>query len=302
MTDPIQHLNRHMHRYRRVCQWLVLAVLVGVPLLNTSGIHAVAGTLYSFSIGQLTVMDPALVIQGILLTGQFAFPWLIAAAVPFLLAAFLGKVFCSWMCPFNLLGEFAQKIGEKCLPARTRVRFTNPPAYRYWVIFAGILVIMTILGVPLMTYLSMPGLISGQLSDWIVQNSVGIEIVLVGILLVLEVGTRSRFWCKYICPVGATLALAMHRRTLRVQYFPQKCQACRVRGSHKPCSNACPFHLDPRRADIYPYCMNCGECVVVCRQWGRALVLGFTSHGRTKIAVGESASKTERSKKEVNNE
>ena len=282
MFDPIRHFNHHLHLYRRISQCLVLAAIVLIPLFNTFQINAVVGTFYSLTIGHLTLMDPALFIQLVLLTGKVAFSWLLAAAIPWVLAAFLGKVFCSWMCPFNLLVEWAQhlrrRIGKSALPPR----FANPPAMRYWVILASIFLVLAVLGIPLINFISMPGLISAQIADFIINKTLGIEVLLIFLILILEMVGRSRFWCKYLCPVGATLALARYKHTLRVVYSPQKCEACTVRGPHKPCGNACPFHLDPRRPDIYPYCFNCGECVAVCQQRGRALTLSFSAASISK--------------------
>ncbi|NOX37929.1 MAG: 4Fe-4S binding protein [Calditrichaeota bacterium] len=282
MVDPVRHLNNHLHLYRRISQCLVMAAIILIPVLNTFQVNTVIGTFYSLTIGHLTVMDPALLIQLVLLTGKLAFPWLLAAAIPFLMAAFLGKVFCSWMCPFNLLGEWAQHLRRRIGKPAPPLRFFNPPAIRYWMILAGLFLILAILGIPLINFISMPGLISAQIADLIVNKTLGIEVALVFIILLLEMATRSRFWCKYLCPVGATLALPMHRHTLRVAYSPQKCEACTVRGPHKPCGNACPFHLDPRRPDIYPYCYNCGECVAACQQRGQALRLTFTPTRKIK--------------------
>jgi ferredoxin-type protein NapH len=149
-------------------------------------------------------------------------------------------------------------------------------------ILGTVLLLVAILGIPIITLSSMPGLISSQMADAIFWGSVGIEISLIAIIITLEIGLSSRFWCKYFCPVGATLALVRSKKTLRIHYTASKC-SCET--EHLPCNMACPIHLDPRRKGIYPYCYNCGECVDACRSYGQAL--NYTLKSEKIISVEE---------------
>lgn len=245
-----------------------LLFLILIPILNKSGIHNIRGTLYSVSIGNLDIVDPALMLQNILLTKELYFPTILAAMIPIILALLLGKVFCSWACPFNLLAEFTDKLGRKIRPGSVSTRHRNPKPFYYWLVFGTIIMAVAILGLPLITLISMPGLISAHISDAIRWGVIGIELVLVLLIIVIEMFAAPRFWCKYACPVGATLGLFRLKRTLKIQF---KSQACSCNPNHLPCNSACPIQLDPRYAEIYPYCYNCGDCVDACRTEGQAL-------------------------------
>ena len=93
-------------------------------------------------------------------------------------------------------------------------------------------------------------------------------------IIAIEFIFNRNFWCKYVCPVGATLSLFRTKKTLKVTYEPKKCAKC----DHKkdsPCIAVCPLNLNPRLVGVYPYCYNCFECVNTCRKNGGALNISF---------------------------
>ena len=283
MSTATAYIYPRLHIFRRIVQLLALLFIFVVPLLNKFDFNFLLGTYYSFTLGHFVILDPAIFIQFLLLNNTTTLALFIAALFPFLLAALLGKVFCSWICPFNLFAEMVQYLRKRWRRGTGPFRFHNPPASIYWIIFAAFIVLLAVLGLPLITYFSLPGLISAQIADFIIHGQLGVELALVAIILLLEFLWAPRFWCKYVCPVGATLALPFNKKSLRIHYSPQKCQACTVPGPQKPCGQACPFHLDPRRPNIYPYCFNCGECVKACFERSKALTLAFPAEHKPRL-------------------
>ena len=140
--------------------------------------------------------------------------------------------------------------------------------------YVSILLLVIITGVPIITLISMPGLITSQIADSIMFKTFGIEIFIVLIILFIEVLFAPRFWCKFACPVGATLSMFHNKRSLRVNYNSKNCAACEV-AKDIICNITCPLNLDPRGGDIYPYCYNCMECVDICQKNGKALNISF---------------------------
>jgi ferredoxin-type protein NapH len=285
---------------RRAMQLLVVLLLVAVPLLNLAGIHWVVGSLYSISIFELDIADPAMALQTTLLTRELYGPLLLAAAVPAALALVFGRVFCSWMCPYGTLVELGGWVRSK-LPLRRRgaTRHTavpsNPRPFIYWTVFAVLLITVLAAGLPLLSYLSAPGILSSQLSQGILGFGFGIELALVGGLLLAEVALARRYWCKYACPVGAGLSLFRGRRTMRVVRQAERC-GCKPGG--EACRAVCPLGLAPKEGDAYPYCFNCGQCLKACEKMRRsALSFGFggrngkqevgTAAGRDRLVVIE---------------
>ena len=113
MTSFEKYIYEHLHLLRRTIQILTVVFIFFVPFLNISGFKEIIGTFYSISFGNLDIVDPALMLQNLLLTKEIYFPLLLAGVIPLILALFFGKVFCGWVCPYNFLAEFAVKLGKK---------------------------------------------------------------------------------------------------------------------------------------------------------------------------------------------
>ncbi len=276
MTKLETYFYRHLHFFRRLSQWAAVLLILLIPFLNRHGYHQMMGTFYSIRIGHLDIMDPALMFQTILLTKQISFSALLAGTFPLILAIVLGRVFCSWVCPYNLLAEYVAKLRKIVFPQKKYVLNHNPKPHWYWIIFGLVVTTLMILGIPLITLTSFPGLISSEAADLILNGTIGVEVVLIIIVVLLEFFIAPHFWCKYACPVGATLALFRYRHTLHVQFDPKGCHCDSIK--MLPCNSVCPLGLDPRHKDIHPYCYNCGECIYSCHQHhGESLRFSFKS-------------------------
>lgn len=83
--------------------------------------------------------------------------------------------------------------------------------------------------------------------------------VFVGVLALNAV--RPRFWCRYLCPLGALLGLVSRATYIRYSLDKAKCTACRS------CALSCPTGaIDPnRKFAISPAeCTLCLDCMVAC--------------------------------------
>jgi ferredoxin-type protein NapH len=263
---------------RGAMQLFVLLFLVAVPLLNLAGVRWIIGSLYSISIFDLDIADPAMALQTTLLTRELYGPLLLAAAIPAVLALVFGRVFCSWVCPYNTLVEWGDRVRSK-LPFSRRAAArggavpANPSPVIYWAVFAGLLLLTLAVGLPLLAYLSAPGILSSQLALGIMGFGVGVELALVGGLVIVEVALARRYWCKFACPVGAGLSLFRGRHTMRVVRAAERC-ACSQGGD--ACRAVCPLGLAPKEGDVFPYCFNCGQCLKACEKMRHsALSFGF---------------------------
>lgn len=294
MTTKLNtHFYRHLNRIRSGVQIFSLLFLVAVPVLNWLGVHWVLGTLYSISIGELDIADPVMALQTILLTEQLYVPLLLAAAVPMVLALIFGRVFCSWMCPQNTFSEWIERVRKRFFRARwmqahRTVAEHNPHPVWYWSIFAALLLITLVAGLPLLSYLSAPGIISSQIAQAILGMGIGLELGLVALILFVETVFARRIWCKYLCPVGAMLALFQTKRTLHLKHNEAHCTC---KHDIEPCHLVCPLGLVSKLEHVYPYCYNCGLCVGACEKTGKgALTLGFGETSTEAPAAADESS------------
>ncbi len=87
----------------------------------------------------------------------------------------------------------------------------------------------------------------------------------VGVLVVALVGVlwARRFWCRYICPLGAILGLFNRFSGLGLRRDPEKC----VKGCGLACLKSCPMGVEelPKKEVIDSTdCIRCGDCVAAC--------------------------------------
>ena len=269
---------RTLHRLRVAVQIFSLLFLFAVPVLNVLGVHAILGTLYSLSVGEIEITDPLMALQTILLTKQIYLPLLLGVILPVLLALIFGRVFCSWMCPQNTFAEWLDTLHKRYWKshwqaAHRRPIARNPSPFIYWTIFAVFVCATLLAAFPLLSDLSLPGIISSVLAQSILGARLGFEAVLVVLVLASEIIWARRYWCKYVCPVGAMLGVFHNRYTMHLAYEASRCD-CRLHT--EPCHYVCPLQLSPKRENIYPYCFNCGLCTAVCEKTGKAaLTLTF---------------------------
>ena len=268
--------------WRRCCQALVALGFIVVPLLNARGITVISGNLLSLDVFGLSFVDPLAFLQT--LAGGRPAPKAVAgAALVLLTALLLGRVFCSWICPYGLASEWACAIRGK-RPAR--VREESAPkhdagirafAVRAAVALFGLLAVLLFLPEPLLNQLSMPGWYTRALQHAALFGFPPLYGVLIFLALLLaEAFTGRRFWCRCLCPQSVPLSLfaALSRTGLRLRFVRKQC-ACG--GNDRPCLAACSLDLNPRDITLVQRlnCTNCGDCADACRSRGKALRLAL---------------------------
>jgi ferredoxin-type protein NapH len=244
---------------RKTVQLSSIGLLFLVPFLNRKGITVITGTLYSLAVGPVWLTDPVIGVQTVLTTRRFDSTLLLSLLLPVALAFVLGRVFCSWVCPQNTLSELFDVVAD-----RTGIRrlFTLPftPVLRYAVLIL-VLLASLLLRFPVVSLLSAPGIISVQAANLVYETSVGLELGLIALIVLLEVFVVRRAWCNHICPVGSFLGLLRNQRTMKVSFSESPARSC---GGCRVCTDACRLGLDPMAGKVYPFCHNCGDCIAAC--------------------------------------
>ncbi|MGD2119769.1 MAG: NapH/MauN family ferredoxin-type protein [Chromatiales bacterium] len=173
-----------------------------------------------------------------------------------------GRTFCSWVCPYHLLAEWAEYlhiwlVEKKLVKNHTFNRKTRSVFY---VIFA---LLALLSGYTVFETISPTGILSRALI-----YGPGIALVWVGVLLLFEVFYSRRAWCRYVCPIGVTYAVVGVASPIRVTYNAESCHHegdCR-----KVCEVPHVLDLTIRGAaadinqDVTSDCTRCGMCVDVC--------------------------------------
>lgn len=297
-------------RWRRPAQWAVLALFAALPWLNRKGFHGVSGTLFSLEAWGLPLADPLAAAQVLAAGALPGMRLLLGGLLVLAVAVVLGRVFCSWGCPYGLLSELVHarrrkgaKTGHGARSAglsasrtaaadaehtvsqqASRLAFSSAARggfpVRTGLVAAG-LALTALAGAPLLNQFSLPGEITLQLLalaypapgawDW---PWVGLALIIA--LLVAEWRTRTRLWCRYLCPQSVLLSLAA-RLWPGALAIRRDMRRCTCAANDRACAGACSLGLDPRIPNRAPRseCTNCGDCATACAARGGALRLGF---------------------------
>jgi ferredoxin-type protein NapH len=245
---------------RRLSQLSILALFLAGPWF---GLWIVKGNLaYSYTLGILPLTDPYVALQS-MATGHLpetlGLVGLAIVAVVYLLVG--GRVYCSWVCPLNVVTDSAGWLRDR-LGIKGGAQLGRNT--RYWILgmsFVGSAVTGVVLW-ELVNPVSMlqRGLIFGMGAAWAV----------VLVVFLFDVFVISRGWCGRLCPVGAFYSLLGRWSLLRVAAVRRSaCNDCMA------CFEVCPEPLVIRPAlkgegmgvgpvILAPNCTNCGRCIDVC--------------------------------------
>ncbi len=166
----------------------------------------------------------------------------------FISALIAGRVFCGYICPFGALQEVLHLKGISLIIPSTWNRYLNKVKY---VLLGYLLVRIIVTGqVVLLDYTPFKVLFAWGGTPL----SIGLSIALAILSLIIY-----RPFCRYLCPLGAFLALISRLSLFKVR-FNSNCVNCLL--CQKVC-NSGAIAGKPPRIDSSE-CILCGECLEEC--------------------------------------
>lgn len=259
---------------RRLTQVVVAGLFIGS---NLWGWTVLQGNLSSsVLLGFVPFADPYAVLQLLAAGGMLATEVLLGAGITLLIYAVIGgRMFCSWVCPMNVVTDLANYLSRRVpwfrLGAGRDPRKPVARSVRTWLAVLG-LVLSVVLGIAAFEAISPVGMLQRGL---IFGMGLGWWAILAVFLFDLFV-QRNGF-CGHVCPLGAFYEVIGHFSLLRVVHDHQKCTSC------WDCLRVCPesqvLNLVSKGSGsiLSGACTNCGRCVEVCHD--DALALSFRHQG-----------------------
>ena len=245
---------------RRLTQLGILALFLAGPLF---GLWIIKGNMASsLLLETIPLSDPYVMLQGLTAGNLPATEGLIGVAI---IVAFYflvgGRVYCSWVCPVNIVTDLAGWMRSK-LGIKVSSQFSR--STRYWLL-ALTLVLPPITGAIVWELfnpvsLMFRGIIFGLGWAWMVILAV----------FLFDLFISQRGWCGHLCPMGAFYSLLGKKSIIRVSASKrEQCDDC------MDCFAVCPEPqvIKPalKGADkgLGPVieavnCTNCGRCIDVC--------------------------------------
>ncbi len=278
----IRHLEKPvtfgqwLHRYRftiarRCCQLLLLILFIGTFRLGWSIMDKplLSGDLSSSRIlGIVPMADPYAALQRLI--AQY---WLSAETVEgalIVLTAYLlvsGRTFCAWICPMNLVTDFAFWLRSKFSIKSNFLSLPNPTRY---LLLAVSLVLCYLTGIAAFEHISPQAMIW---RDVVYGFGLGSLSAIFGIFA-LDFAVSRRGWCGHLCPLGAFWALWGRIGVLKVKFDNSTCTRC------GDCLKECPepqvinFSIMSKTGKIaLGECTNCFKCISICPE--NSLSLGI---------------------------
>lgn len=176
-----------------------------------------------------------------------------------------GRIFCGWACAFGAVGDWIYQIVQFILKKLKIKPFKIPLKIVPYLQKLKYIILILLL---ILCFEQQNAIITKYspwtpFSLWTAGNfqvaGLGVAIVLL-VLSIIGMGIHERFFCQFLCPMGAVFSLLPEIPFLALKRKKDECipncQACRMQ---------CPVKI---KLDENPTangeCIRCGRCTTIC--------------------------------------
>ena len=199
---------------------------------------------------------PIGILQNFIVYGQFPF---FAVGSLGVYGMIFGRAFCGWACPFGTLHDMLSPTNR-----RKEIKTQNYWYFKYAILFLTLALAWFALDTIFCKFcpsgslfaaipfrLLYPGFAEFGLYFYIHMFTLALAIALA--LLI------SRFWCRYLCPLGAIAGAFNKIGILTVDWNEAKCKKC------KNCLDVCVMGItEMKEVGSSTDCILCGRCIEAC--------------------------------------
>lgn len=186
-----------------------------------------------------------------------------------------GRYFCGYACAFGSLGDFIYGI-RKFMEKKAKKRFpTIPETVSLKMQKAKYINLLVVLSVCVIGFEKK----LGNNSPWETFSKLrigNVDLVATGWLGVIFLGIiiigmfcKERFFCQYLCPLGAIFSLLPILPTGTLNRKRNECiKGCGV------CKKQCPVHHQPEGISLHSNeCIQCGKCRMLCPKGNIGIII-----------------------------
>ncbi len=205
--------------------------------------------------------DPFFFVQSIVAGGKPLLSLVIASVGGLILLTVLfGRAFCGWICPWGTILDILNGVTRKKHKIPEFLEYRN---LKYSVL-GGFLIAAFVYGYTVFCTVCPAGVFIRSVNAASVAPV--FPMLLLVAALVFAVFYHGRAWCRYLCPLGATIAFVDRLSLTKVKVDDEKCRACLL------CQRTCPMDLLVIEQSIWKdkdsvpsgECIRCGDCINVC--------------------------------------
>lgn len=204
-------------------------------------------------------------IYKMIINGNFhfinAFPSLIELTTVILGTILLGRFFCGWICTFGAYNDLIYLLSKKIFKTKFKIdpQIDSILKYTKYLVLLIIILLSWTIGSNLLESTS-PWDAFAQITD--LSNVISNLTLGLILLAVITIGAFfiERFFCRYLCPLGAIFTLVSKIGFFKIDKPNEKCGSCRA------CTNSCSMGLPLYKVNEVcgGDCINCLKCVEVC--------------------------------------
>ena len=248
MKKKLFHKITALTLTRRIIQVLSLVLFPGLFISTFSAIKSIYTTLLGGTFNTAAM------------TGQ-----IVLVVSMLLITAIMGRFFCGFLCSFGTMGDFFWYLGTKLKLKRPKIgtRADRILKKTKYVLLAGIVVFIWTLGLSIFDGTDNPWTVFGMLLN--LNGWTDVTVLLsIGMLLLLLIITGSfyveRFFCRYLCPLGAVFAIVSKFRLFKIRKPRRNCGSCRA------CTKRCSMGISLYKTNMVKSaeCIDCMNCVEIC--------------------------------------
>ncbi|NYT03466.1 MAG: 4Fe-4S binding protein [Candidatus Methanofastidiosa archaeon] len=182
---------------------------------------------------------------------------------------FVGSAFCGWVCPFGFFQDaidFVKNIFKKNKKSKRKPQIKSKSKDFSLISRLIVLVATLVLAIryvdTIFCKLCPIGTIEATF-PYQIANGFSYNIWLaarIGILifLIIMFFIISRFWCRYLCPIGALSGPSNKISLLKLYHSGNNCEGCNI------CKDVCPLDIDVVKDPNSTRCTRCADCVDKC--------------------------------------
>lgn len=189
----------------------------------------------------------------------------VVAIIPFTII--MGRFFCGWMCAFGAFGDFIYTISSKLFDIDYKMDESTDRALKYvkYVLLVFLIFVLCTFNITAFSSFN-PWDAFGMLATvGKVPNFSYVALNLTAgfiIFVFIAVGSMfiERFFCRYLCPLGAVFAITSRLKIAKIRKTRTKCGNCRI------CTNNCAMGIPLYKYDVVNSgeCINCMKCIKAC--------------------------------------
>jgi len=182
----------------------------------------------------------------------------------------LGRFFCGWMCMFGTYNDIVNLIGRKVFKINYHINQKVDEYLKY----VKYVVLIFIAGFVWTSVITLPlGSSPWDALAQMLNPAFAFQNYLIGIIILafITVGDLfiERFFCRYLCPLGAIFSILSKVRILNIKKEKSVCGPC------KACTNKCAMgiNLDAVNLVRSGECINCLNCTSICPKNNAKMVI-----------------------------